>query len=97
MQGDVSGFGYLIILESILCLVVGCSTQLYVELVTWSYGTHPMLELLMNDNTNAQFLLQSLLHWYVKGPLPPSGIKIFQKPSEEAPSVFKFVRKAAGK
>eukprot|EP00210_Caulerpa_lentillifera_P006855 g6552.t1 len=95
VQGKVAGFGYLVVLESILCLVIGCSTQLYVEYVTWSHGTHPVLELLINESTNAPFLLQNLLSWFTRQLTPSSGVLVYQKPSEENPSVFKFVRQAA--
>jgi len=95
LDGVVTGEGYLLVTEAVQCLLVGCSTQLYVEYVTWSVGTHPVLEVLMDKEGTAGTVIQNLIEWYIQRLAPPPGVKIFREAPEGNPSVFKFVRKAA--
>lgn len=96
LKGNVSETAYLLTLECIQCLVVGSSTQLFLQYVTWSPGVHPVLEFLMEQSHTAGTLIQNLCRWYIERPKLPSSVTIYRKKTENSSGVFKYVRKAAG-
>ncbi|GMH33193.1 hypothetical protein BSKO_01027 [Bryopsis sp. KO-2023] len=91
---NISGPAYLLQLEAVRLLLVGCSTQLFIPLVSAPEGTHPVTDNLMKHGDVAGAILQTLMGWFVQRPVVPAGVSVFKRP-ENQQGVLRYVRSAA--
>ncbi|CAD7696443.1 unnamed protein product [Ostreobium quekettii] len=93
-MGD-SGGGYLLQLEVVRALLVGCSSQLYVPTAGGPSGSHPILDYLMLRGDCASTVVQTVLDWLVKREPSPRDVVLFKREANGKGGMLKYVRNAA--
>ena len=78
-------------------LFVVFSTQLYTASSNLLTGSHPFMEVMMDNRQLAQRLTSILLRHFSEYRPSPPGAALYQPESEEKAGVFRLVRTAAGK